>query len=62
MRPFRTLGTHHSQRFGLPEVVYDILYEGVEYRCDAIQLAHLYDGVPIEELDLQRLDDVADDD
>lgn len=58
----RILGTHHRLNCGLPECVYDVLYEGVEYRCDDHQLRLLYDGVPLDDLDLQRLDAVVDDD
>jgi hypothetical protein len=57
------IGRHHRLQFATqtPECVYDILYEGVEYRCDDVQLAQLYRGVPIDEIDLQRLDEVDDD-
>jgi hypothetical protein len=57
------IGSRHRLQFGTrtPECVYDILYEGVEYRVDEVQLAALYRGVPIDELDLLRLDEVDDD-
>jgi hypothetical protein len=55
-------GRHHRQQpTGVPSCCYDILVEGVEYRCDDIQLAQLYRGIPLDELDLIRLDEVDDD-
>ena len=43
------------------DVAYEILLDGVKYRCDAATLARLYDGVPPDELDLILVEDDDDD-
>lgn len=47
---------------GFPVVTYDVLYDGVEYRCDSHQLNQLYQGTDPELLDLVKLPHEADDD
>jgi len=51
-------GTHHMTRLGMPVVEYEVLYDGVKYRCDSLQLDLLYKGLdPERDLDLTRIDD-----
>lgn len=42
----------------MPQVEYVILVEGEKYRCDGHALALLEDGVPLDEIDMVRVDEV----
>lgn len=46
----------------MPFVEFEILYDGVRYRCDEDTLDRLYDGTPIDECDLILVDQGDDDD
>jgi hypothetical protein len=46
---------YHSE--GMPQTEVEVLVEGVRYRCDERALAMLYDGVCLDEIDMQRVDD-----
>jgi hypothetical protein len=54
--------TRHWSVFGMPFVEFEILYDGVRYRCDEDTLDRLYDGTPIDECDLILVDQGDDDD
>lgn len=57
MVPYR-IGTHcRQQPHRFPVVEYDVLIEGVAYRCDDVQFDLLCKGVPLDELELIRLED-----
>jgi len=42
---------------GLPMCSYEVLVDGVKYRCDERELEQLYDGVCPESLDLVEITD-----
>lgn len=42
---------------GRPCVMYEVLVDGVRYRCNEHQLDRLYDGVDPADLDLENIDD-----
>jgi hypothetical protein len=58
--PLFICGSRYWSAFGMPMVEYEILLDGVEYRCDADTLDRLYDGQHPDDLDLilvEALDD-----
>ena len=61
MAPVHITGRHFQHVHGMPEVVYDILYDGVKYRCDEQTLKLLYDGADIDDFDLLDPDEDDDD-
>lgn len=42
-----------------PRVTYDVLVDGVEYRCTSVELDLLYKGWTPEDLELARIGDAA---
>ena len=56
------IGRHFNHLHGFPVVTFDVLYDGVEYRCDSHQLNRLYQGTDPVHLDLVKLPIEADDD
>jgi len=46
-----------SQHFGMPVHEYEVLLDGVKYRCDDLQLDQLYDGIDPKDLDLILVED-----
>jgi hypothetical protein len=42
---------------GMPMVDMEVLVDGVKYRCDALALAMLEDGVCLDDIDMERVDD-----
>jgi hypothetical protein len=52
------ISQRHYRAEGMPQVEIEILVEGERYRGDAHAIALLEDGVPLDEIDLVRVDEV----
>lgn len=52
------ISQRHYRAEGMPQVEYEILVEGERFRCDPHALALLEDGVPLDEIDMHRVDEV----
>lgn len=61
MQAIHVCSARFYRTFDMPQVEYEVLYDGQKFRCDADTLDRLYDGIDPGCLDLIVVDPVLED-